>query len=59
MIWRNEHNGWDSAPITVSQVTSSYSKTPPMPVVNSEVVYEWHKNQGRHDIQRFMFGPAC
>ena len=38
------HNDWASAPITVSQVTSSYSKTPPMPVVNGEVVYEWHKN---------------
>ena len=49
------HNDWDSAPITVSQVTMSYSKTPPMPVVNGEVVYEWHKNQGQHDIQRFMF----
>jgi len=49
------HNDWASAPITVSQVTSSYSKTPPMPVVDGEVVYEWHKNQGRHDIQRFMF----
>jgi hypothetical protein len=49
------HNDWASAPITVSQVTSSYSKTPPMPVVNGEVVYEWHKDAGRHDIQRFMF----
>ena len=49
------HNDWASAPITVSQVTSSYSKTPAMPVVNGEVVYEWHKNEGRHDIQRFMF----
>ena len=49
------HNDWDSAPITVSQVTMSYSKTPPMPVVNGEVVYEWHKDQGRQDIQRFMF----
>lgn len=49
------HNDWASAPITVSQVTMSYSKTPPMPVVNGEVVYEWHKNQGRQDIQRFMF----
>lgn len=49
------HNDWASAPITVSQVTLSYSKTPPMPVVNGEVVYEWHKNQGTHEIQRFMF----
>ncbi|MCX6926818.1 MAG: DUF4038 domain-containing protein [Verrucomicrobia bacterium] len=49
------HNDWASAPITVSQVSSSYSKTPAMPVVNGEVVYEWHKNEGRHDIQRFMF----
>ena len=49
------HNDWASAPITVSKVTSSYSKTPAMPVVNGEVVYEWHKNEGRHDIQRFMF----
>ena len=49
------HNDWSSAPITVSQVTMSYAKTPPMPVVNGEVVYEWHKNQGRQDIQRFMF----
>ena len=49
------HNDWASAPITVSQVTSSYSKTPPMPVVNGEVVYEWHKDAGRHEIQRFMF----
>ena len=49
------HNDWASAPITVSQVTMSCSKTPPMPVVNGEVVYEWHKNQGRQDIQRFMF----
>ncbi len=49
------HNDWSSAPITVSQVTSSHSKTPAMPVVNGEVVYEWHKNAGRHDIQRFMF----
>ena len=49
------HNEWSSAPITVSQVTMSYSKTPPMPVVNGEVVYEWHKNQSRHDLQRFMF----
>ncbi len=49
------HNEWASAPITVSQVTSSYSKTPPMPVVNGEVTYEWHKNQSQHDLQRFMF----
>ena len=49
------HNEWASAPITVSQVTMSYSKTPPMPVVNGEVTYEWHKNQSRHDLQRFMF----
>jgi hypothetical protein len=49
------HNEWSSAPITVSQVTMSYSKTPPMPVVNGEVTYEWHKNQSRHDLQRFMF----
>ena len=49
------HNEWASAPITVSQVTMSYSKTPAMPVVNGEVTYEWHKNQSRHDLQRFMF----
>ena len=49
------HNEWASAPITVSQVTMSYSKTPPRPVVNGEVTYEWHKNQSRHDLQRFMF----
>jgi hypothetical protein len=49
------HNEWSSAPITVSQVTMSYSKTPTMPVINSEVTYEWHKNQSRHDLQRFMF----
>jgi hypothetical protein len=49
------HNEWASAPITVSQVTMSYSKTPPMPVVNGEVTYEWHKNQSRADLQRFMF----
>jgi hypothetical protein len=49
------HNEWASASITVSQVTSSYSKTPPMPVVNGEVTYEWHKNQSQHDLQRFMF----
>lgn len=49
------HNDWASAPITVSSLTAAYSKTPIMPVVNSEVVYEWHKDQGRHDIQRYMF----
>ena len=49
------HNDWDSAPITVSSFTASYSKNPIMPVVNGEVVYEWHKDQGRHDIQRYMF----
>ena len=26
-----------------------------MPVVDGEVVYEWHKRAGRHDVQRFMF----
>ena len=57
-LLQTAHNDWASAPITVSQVTSSYSKTPIMPVVNGEVVYEWHKDAGRHDIQRFMFW-AC
>ena len=54
-LLQTAHNDWASAPITVSQVTSAYSKTPIMPVVNGEVVYEWHKDAGRHDIQRFMF----
>jgi len=54
-LLQTAHNDWASAPITVSQVTSSYSKTPTMPVVNGEVVYEWHKYEGRQDIQRFMF----
>lgn len=49
------HNDWHSAPITVSSLTAALTKTPTMPVVNSEVVYEWHKDQGRHDIQRYMF----
>ncbi len=54
-LLQTAHNDWASAPITVSSFTASYSKTPIMPVVNSEVVYEWHKEAGRHDIQRFMF----
>jgi len=54
-ILQTAHNDWASAPITVSSFTASYSKTPIMPVVNSEVVYEWHKDAGRHDIQRYMF----
>ncbi|MEI7901903.1 MAG: DUF4038 domain-containing protein [bacterium] len=54
-LLQTSHNDWGTAPVTVSQVTASYSKTPPMPVVNGEVVYEWHKNAGRQDIQRFMF----
>jgi len=49
------HNDWASAPFNVSEITSSYSKTPTQPVVDGEVVYEWLKSEGRHDVQRFMF----
>ena len=54
-LLQTAHNDWATAPITVSQVTASYSKTPAMPVVDGEVVYEWHKRAGQHDVQRFMF----
>jgi hypothetical protein len=40
---------------TVAKVTSHYSKTPTMPVLVGEVVYEGHMMSNGPDIQRFMF----
>jgi hypothetical protein len=49
------HNDWNAAANTISKLTSSYSKTPPMPVLVGEVVYEGHMMANRQDIQRYMF----
>lgn len=40
---------------TVKEITAAYARTPVMPVINSEVVYEGHMQQHWQDEQRFMF----
>ena len=40
---------------TVAKVTAHYSKTPPMPVLVGEVVYEGHMMTNGPEMQRFMF----
>jgi hypothetical protein len=49
------HGDWGAAANTVSKLTSSYSKTPTMPVLVGEVDYEGLMMANREDIQRFMF----
>jgi len=49
------HGNWDSAPRHVGLVSRSYSKTPPMPVVVGETVYEGHQQTNWQDRQRFAF----
>jgi hypothetical protein len=49
------HQGWEVAANTVTCVSWHYSKTPPMPVVEGEVVYEGHMAGNWPDVQRFMF----
>jgi hypothetical protein len=49
------HLGWESASSIVSWVSSHYSKTPAMPVLVGETVYEGHQQTNWQDMQRFAF----
>jgi len=49
------HSGWASAANTVASVSAHYSKTPPMPVLVGETVYEGHQQTNWQDTQRFAF----
>jgi hypothetical protein len=54
--WGAACGDWGGAAAnTVAKVTSHYSKTPPMPVLVGEVVYEGHMMTNGPEIQRFMF----
>jgi hypothetical protein len=49
------HGGWRDVPRHIGLVTSSYSKTPPMPVVLGEMDYEGHQQINWQEMQRFAF----
>jgi len=49
------HSGWASAANIVAFVSSDYSKTPAMPVLVGETMYEGHRQQNWQDNQRFAF----
>lgn len=49
------HGDRDSIPNTITKVTASVARTPPMPVINGEVCYEGILEASRQEIQRFLF----
>ena len=49
------HRSWSEASNMVAWLSSHHSKTPPMPVVVGESVYEGHQQTNWQDIQRFAF----
>jgi Protein of unknown function (DUF4038)/Domain of unknown function (DUF5060) len=49
------HGSWGSASNSIASVSAHYSKTPPMPVLIGETVYEGHQQTNWQDIQRFAF----
>lgn len=49
------HGSWGSAPSLVATVSAHYSKTPPMPVLVGEGVYEGHQQTNWQNVQRFAF----
>ena len=49
------HSGWASAANTVAWLSADYSKTPPMPVLVGETVYEGHRQTNWQDTERFAF----
>ena len=49
------HGGWSNASRHIGLVTSSYSKTPPIPVVVGEMDYEGHQQTNWQEMQRYAF----
>lgn len=49
------HGNWGSAANLVASLSSQRSKTPAMPVLTGEAVYEGHQQTNWQDIQRFAF----
>ncbi|OPZ82016.1 MAG: putative endoglucanase [bacterium ADurb.Bin429] len=49
------HGGYQSLGPTVETVQACLAKTPPMPVINSEVCYEGIMGGSWHEVQRFLF----
>ena len=49
------HGGYSNAPRHIGLVTSSYSKTPSMPVVLGEMDYEGHQQINWQDMQRYAY----
>jgi hypothetical protein len=49
------HGSWGSAANSVASLSSHRSKTPPMPVLIGETVYEGHQQTNWQDSQRFSF----
>lgn len=49
------HGGWRDVPRHIGLITSSYSKTPAMPIVLGEMDYEGHQQINWQDMQRFAF----
>ena len=49
------HESWSKAANTVSWISAHYSKTPPMPVLVGETVYEGTQQTNWQDTERFAF----
>lgn len=49
------HGSWSSAKNSIASLSSHRSKTPPMPVLIGETVYEGHQQTNWQDLQRFSF----
>ena len=49
------HQGSECIESTVTTTSSEYARTPTMPVINGEVVYEGHMQSNWQNLQRLMF----
>ena len=49
------HSGWGSAANVVAFTSADYSKTPAMPFLIGETMYEGHRQQNWQDTERFAF----
>jgi hypothetical protein len=49
------HGSWGSAANSVASISAHRSKTPPMPALIGETVYEGHQQTNWQDSQRFSF----
>lgn len=49
------HGSWESASNSIATLSAHRSKTPPMPVLIGETVYEGHQQTNWQDSQRFSF----